>query len=165
MVFKLTRRKVKSKRKYNWRKNKVTTKSQYRKASQTSQKPEMKTSQSLEINDTNRILARLDVIMGYLREHHSVIKNQIEASHSDLKAELFTLGAAKKILKETKLDKIVQEKLSRGETKSQIVRQLIDAGACSRATAYRVIGKNEEFRTSQNLIFCLRKNETKTITI
>lgn len=149
MVFKFFSRKAKPKRKYNRRKKRSIAKSPYRGASQISQKPEIKTSQNLETNETNQILARLDVIMGYLREHHNVIKNQIEASHSDLKEELLALGAAKKILKETKLDKIVQEKLSRGETKSQIVRQLIETGACSRATAYRVFERNEVSPMSQ----------------
>ena len=149
MVFKFTSRKAKSKRKYNRRKKKSITKSPYCGASQISRKAEIKTSQNLETNETNQILARLDVIMGYLREHHNVIKNQIEVSHSALKEELLTLGAAKKVLKETKLDKIVQEKLSHGETKSQIVRQLIEAGACSRATAYRVFERNEVSQKSQ----------------
>ena len=149
MVFKLPSRKKKIKRKYKRRK-KILPKSGYRKGdSQISQKNEMKPSQSLETADTNQILARLDIMMGFLREHHSVIKNQIQQTHSDLKEQLLTLAMAKKVIKETSLDKIVQEKLSKGETKSQIVRQLIEAGACSRATAYRVLERNETSRLSQ----------------
>ena len=149
MVFKFPSRKTKIKRKYKRRK-KILPKSGYGKGgSQISQKNEMKPSQSLETADTNQILARLDVMMGFLREHHSVIKNQIQQTHSDLKEQLHTLAMAKKVVRETSLDKIVQEKLSRGETKSQIVRQLIEAGACSRATAYRVLERNETSQLSQ----------------
>jgi len=114
-----------------------------------SQKIETKLSQSLETNETNQILARLDLMMGFLREHHSVIKKQIQEAHSDIREQLLTLATAKKIIKETSLDKIVQEKLSQGETKSQIVRQLIETGACSRATAYRVFERNQPPRMSQ----------------
>ena len=149
MVFKLPSRKKKIKRKYKRRK-KILPKSGYRKGdSQISQKNEMKPSQSLETADTNQILARLDIMMGFLREHHSVIKNQIQQTHSDLKEQLLTLAMAKKVIKETSLDKIVQEKLSHGETKSQIVRQLIETGACSRATAYRVFERNQPSQMSQ----------------
>ena len=149
MVFSFFHRKAKLKRKYHRRKKNSIARSQYRGASQNSQRPEIKSSQNPETDETNQILARFDVMMGYLREHHSVIKSKIEASHSDLKQELLALGAAKKLLKETKLDRIVQEKLSRGETKSQIVRQLIETGACSRATAYRVLERNEVSQMSQ----------------
>jgi len=149
MVFKFFSRKAKPKRKHNEHKKKPIAKPPYRGAYQISQKPEIKTSQNLESKETNQILARLDIIMGYLREHHNIIKDRIETSHSDLKEELLALGAAKKILKETKLDKIVQEKLSHGETKSQIVRQLVETGACSRATAYRVLARNESSPISQ----------------
>ena len=114
-----------------------------------SQENEIKPSQSIETADTNQILARLDVMMGFLREHHSVIKNQIQQTHSDLKEQLLTLAMAKKIVKETCLDKMVQEKLSRGETKSQIVRQLTETGACSRATAYCVFERNRSSQMSQ----------------
>ena len=148
MVFNFLHRKAKPQRKYHRRKKNSIPRSQYRGASQISQKAEINTSPSLETNETNQILARLEVMMGYLREHHSVIKNQIEASHSDLKQELLALGAAKQILKETKLDKIVQDQLSRGETRSQIVRQLVETGACSRATAYRVLERNEASQMS-----------------
>ena len=149
MVFNFLHRKAKPQRKYHRRKKNSIPRSQYRGASQISQKDEINTSQGLETNETNQILARLDVMMGYLREHHNVIKNQVEASSSDLKQELLALGAAKKLLKETKLDRIVQEQLSRGETKSQIVRQLIETGACSRATAYRVFERNDVSQISQ----------------
>ena len=147
MVFEFLRRKAKAKRKNKRRK--TAPKSQPCRASQISQESETKMSQSLGTNETNQILARLDVIMGFLREHHGVIKNQIQEAHSDLREQLLALGMARKVLKETSLDKIVQKKLSQGETKSQIVRQLIDTGACSRATAYRVLEKNEEPQMSQ----------------
>ena len=149
MAFDFLHRKAKPKRKYHRRKKNSIARSQYRGSPQNSHKAEIRPSQGLETNETNQILARLDVMMGYLREHHNVIKNQVEASSSDLKQELLALGAAKKLLKETKLDRIVQEKLSRGETKSQIVRQLIETGACSRATAYRVLERNEVSQMSQ----------------
>ena len=149
MVFQFPSRKAKPKRKYK-RRRKTIPKSGYCKGgSRMSQENEIKPSQSIETADTNQILARLDVMMGFLREHHSVIKNQIQQTHSDLKEQLLTLAMAKKIVKETCLDKMVQEKLSRGETKSQIVRQLTETGACSRATAYRVLEKNETSQLSQ----------------
>ncbi len=150
MVFKFPFRKAEAKRKKNKRRKKSIPKSQYSGGgSQMSQKYETKLSQSLETNETNQILARLDVMMGFLREHHSVIKNQIQEVHSDIREQLLTLAMAKKIIKETSLDQIVQEKLSHGETKSQIVRQLIETGACSRATAYRVFERNQPSQMSQ----------------
>jgi len=150
MVFKFPSRKAKPKRKKYKRRKKSTPKSQYSgSGSQTSQKIETKPSQSLETNETNQILARLDVMMGFLREHHGIIKKQIQEAHSDIREQLLTLATAKKIIKETSLDKIVQEKLSHGETKSQIVRQLIETGACSRATAYRVFERNQPSQMSQ----------------
>ena len=130
-----------------------------------SQKYETKLSQSLETNETNQILARLDVMMGFLREHHGVIKNQIQEVHSDLKEQLLTLAMAKKVVKETSLDKIVREKLSHGEAKSQIVRQLIETGACSKATAYRVFERFDTFEKSQMSHFLSQHNETKPLTI
>ena len=148
MVFSFLHRKAQPERKYHRRRMNSMLKSQCRGSSQISQKDEINTSQGLETDETNQILARFDVMMGYLREHHSVIKSKIEASHSDLKQELLALGAAKQILKETKLDKIVQDQLSRGETRSQIVRQLVETGACSRATAYRVLERNEASQMS-----------------
>ena len=114
-----------------------------------SQKIDTKLSQSLETNEANQILARLDVMMGFLREHHGIIKKQIQDAHSDIREQLLTLATAKIIVKETSLDKIVQEKLSQGEKKSQIVRQLIETGACSRATAYRVFERNQPSQMSQ----------------
>jgi hypothetical protein len=149
MVFKFPSRKVKTKRKYKRRRKNIPKSGYCKDGSRMSQKNETKPSQSLENTDTNQILARLDVMMGFLREHHSVVKNQIQQTHSDLKEQLFTLAMAKKVVKETCLDKIVQEKLSRGETKSQIVRQLTETGACSRATAYRVLERNETSQLSQ----------------
>jgi len=149
MVFKFPSRKVKTKRKYKRRKKNISKSKYCKDGLKMSQQNEIKPSQSLENTDTNQILARLDIMMGFLREHHSVIKNQIQQTHADLKEQLLTLAMAKKVIKETSLDKIVQEKLSKGETKSQIVRQLIEAGACSRATAYRVLERNETSRLSQ----------------
>ena len=89
--------------------------------SQTSHARETEVSQSLETSDAN----------------------QIQEAHCDLKDQLLTVAMAKKVVKETSLDKIVREKLSHGETKSHIVRQLIAMGACSRATAYRVLERNQ----------------------
>jgi hypothetical protein len=150
MVFKFLSRKAKPKRKKYKRRKKSIPKSQYGGGgSQISQKIETKLSQSLETNEANQILARLDVMMGFLREHHGIIKKQIQEAHSDIRDQLLTLATAKKIIKETSLDKIVQEKLSRGETKSQIVRQLIETGACSRATAYRVFERNQPSQISR----------------
>ena len=150
MIFKFPFRKAKPKRKKYKRRKKSIPKSQLSGGdSQMSQKYETKLSQSLETNETNQILARLDVMMGFLREHHGVIKNQIQEVHSDLKEQLLTLAMAKKVVKETSLDKIVREKLSHGEAKSQIVRQLIETGACSKATAYRVFERIETFEISQ----------------
>ena len=40
-------------------------------------------------------------MMGFLREHHSVVRNQIQETHSDLKEQLLTLAMAKKVIKET----------------------------------------------------------------
>ena len=148
MVFTFPGRKAVSKRKHKPKKKPVS-KSQPCRASQISQDAKTKTSQSIETAEINQILARLDVMMGFLREHHGAIKNQIQEAHSDLREQLLTLGMARKVVKETSLDRIVQEKLSQGERKSQIVRQLIETGACSRATAYRVLERNEEPQTSQ----------------
>ncbi len=150
MVFQFPSRKAKPKRKKYKRRKKSIPKSRYSGGgSQMSQKIETKLSQSLETNEANQILARLDVMMGFLREHHGIIKKQIQEAHSDIREQLLTLAMAKKIIKETSLDKIVQEKLSHGETKSQIVRQLIETGACSRATAYRVFERNQPSQMSQ----------------
>ena len=150
MVFKFPSRKAEPKQKKYKRRKKTIPKSLYSgggyQMSQKSQKHESKFSQNLE---TNEILAKLDILMGFFREHHSVIKNQIQEVHSDLKGQLLTLAMAKKVVRETKLDKIVREKLSRGETKSQIVRQLIETGSCSKATAYRVFERIETFEMSQ----------------
>ena len=75
MVFKFASRKAKPKRKKYKRRKKSIPKSQYSSGdSQMSQKIETKLSQSLETNETNQILARLDVMMGFLREHHGIIK-------------------------------------------------------------------------------------------
>ena len=149
MTFRFPWTRTRKKRKQYKHKRKPVSKSQPCKTSPVSQTNEIKSSQSLETVDTNQILARLDVMTGFLREHHNVIKNQIQETHTDLKEQLISLGIAKKIVKETSLDKIVQEKLSRGEKKSQIVRQLVETGACSRATAYRVIERNETSHLSQ----------------
>jgi len=149
MVFKFPSRKAKPKRKKYKRRKKSIPKSQYGGGSQMSQKIETKLSQSLETNEANQILARLDVMMGFLREHHGIIKKQIQEAHSDIREQLLTLAMAKKVVRETNLDRIVREKLSHGETKSQIVRQLIETGACSRATAYRVFERNQPSQMSQ----------------
>jgi hypothetical protein len=149
MAFRFPWTRTRKKRKQYQHRRKPVSKSQRCKTSQVPQVTEIKPSQSLETVDTNQILARLDVITGFLREHHNVIKNQIQETHTDLKEQLLTIGMAKKVVKETSLDKIVQEKLSRGEKKSHIVRQLVETGACSRATAYRVLGRNETSQLSQ----------------
>ena len=149
MVFKFPWMRARKKRKQYKRMRKPVSKSQPFKTSQVYQANEIKPSQSLEIADTNQFLARLDIMMGFLREHHNVIKNQIQETHTDLKEQLLSLGMAKKIVKETSLDKIVQEKLSQGKKKSQIVRLLVETGACSRATAYRVLERNETSQLSQ----------------
>jgi hypothetical protein len=149
MAFKFPWTRARKKRKQYKRRRKPVSKSQPYKTSQVSQELEIKPSQSLDTVDTNQILARLDVMTGFLREHHNVIKNQIQETHTDLKEQLLSLGMAKRIVKETSLDKIVQEKLSQGEKRSQIVRLLVETGACSRATAYRVLGRNETSQLSQ----------------
>ena len=149
MAFKFPWKRARKKRKQYNRRRKPVSKSQTYKTSQVSQASDIKPSQSLETVDTNQILARIDVMMGFLREHHSVIKNQIQETHTDLKEQLLALAMAKKIAKETSLDKIVQEKLSQGEKKSLIVRLLVETGACSRATAYRVLERNETSHLSQ----------------
>jgi len=149
MAFKFPWTRARKKRKQYKRRKKPVSKSQPCKTSPVSQASEIKPSQSLETVDTNQILARLDIMMGFLREHHNVIKNQIQETHTDLKEQLLSLGMAKKIVKETSLDKIVQEKLSQGKKKSQIVRLLVETGACSRATAYRVLERNETSQLSQ----------------
>ena len=149
MVFKFPWTRTRKKRKKNNHRKKPVSKSQAYKTSQFSQEHEKKPSQSLETADTNQILARLDIMMGFLREHHSIIKNQVQETHTDLKEQLLGLAMAKKIVKETSLDKIVQEKLSQGKKKSQIVRLLVETGACSRATAYRVLERNETSQLSQ----------------
>ena len=149
MAFKFPWTRARKKRKQHKRRRKPVSKSQPFKTSQVYQASEIKSSQSLETVDTNQILARLDVITGFLREHHNVIKNQIQETHTDLKEQLLTIGMAKKIIKHTSLDKIVLEKLSQGEKKSQIVRQLVETGICSRATAYRVLGRNETSQQSK----------------
>ncbi len=148
MVFKIPGKGTKRK-KYKKRKKTIPKSRHSGGGSQMSQKHETKLSQSIETNETNQILARLDIMMGFLREHHGVIKNQIQEAHSDIREQLLTLAMAKKIIKETSLDRIVQEKLSHGDTKSQIVRQLIETGACSRATAYRVFERNQPSQMSQ----------------
>ena len=149
MVFKFPWTRTRKKRKQYNRRRKHVSKSQPFKTSPVSQASEIRPSQSLETVDTNQILARLDIMMGFLREHHNIIKNQILETHTDLKEQLLAIAMAKKIVKETSLDKIVQEKLSRGEKKSQIVRQLVETGACSRATAYRILERNETSQLSQ----------------
>ena len=141
-------RKRKSLKQYK-RRRKPVSKSQTPKTSQVYQEIEKNRSQSLETADTNQVLARLDIIMGFMREHHNVIKNQMQETHTELKEQLITLSTAKKIVKQTSLDRIVREKLSQGEKKSQIVRQLVEAGACSRATAYRVLERNETSQLSR----------------
>ena len=148
MRFNFWGRKAKPKRKYKRRKKSVS-RSQCGKMSQISHEHETELSQSLETSDTSQVLARLDVMMGFLREHHGIIKNQIQEAHCDLKEQLLTVAMAKKVIRETSLDKIVREKLSHGETKSHIVRQLIEMGACSRATAYRVLERNQMCQMSQ----------------
>ena len=150
MAFKLPSRKAEPKRKKYKRRKRSIPKSRHSGGGpQMSQKHETKLSQNIETNETNQILARLDIMMGFLREHHGGIKNQIQEAHSDIREQLLTLAMAKKIIKETSLDRIVQEKLSHGDTKSQIVRQLIETGACSRATAYRVFERNQPSQMSQ----------------
>jgi len=149
MTLKFPWTRARKQRKQYKRRRKPVSKSQPFKTSQVFQESETKPPQSLETADTNQVLARLDIMMGFLREHHSVIKNQVQETHTDLKEQLLSLGMAKKIVKETSLDKIVQEKLSRGEKRSQIVRQLVETGACSRATAYRVLERNETSQLSQ----------------
>jgi len=150
MAFKIGGKRAKPKRKKYKRSKRTVAKPPYGKGdSHISQNREIRSSQDLATTETNQILAKLDVMMGFVRAQHGEIEKRIDAIHSELAEMRFILEATRKKTKDTRLDKIVREKLSCGEKKSQIVRQLVESGACSRATAYRVLERNENQLLSQ----------------
>ena len=89
----------------------------------------------------NEILLKLDSLAVLLRQHDIKIENKIDTAQTELSDQLLRLGVAKQITRETSIETIVRQKLSQGETKSSIVKELVGIGACSRATAYRVFDR------------------------
>ncbi len=73
---------------------------------------------------------KLDAIGALLRKHDL-----------DIQTKLDQIAVAKRVLKQTKLQGLIEDMISRKMRPADIVKELVRQGACSRATAYRYLAR------------------------